>query len=84
MRSGGIEQGASRKASDILDALDGSIDTVMDPGYRIERLECSGKLHMLRGNFGTAVQQYELSSSFAGAEQVFQYTRAHTDSLMLS
>jgi tetratricopeptide (TPR) repeat protein len=63
-----LEQGALRKASDILDALDSSIDNVRDPGYRIERLECLGKLHMLRGNFGTAVQQYE---------QVVQYTRVH-------
>jgi tetratricopeptide (TPR) repeat protein len=63
-----LEQGALRKASDILDALDSSIDHVRDPGYRIERLECLGKLHMLRGNFGTAVEQFE---------QVVQYTQAH-------
>ena len=63
-----LEQGALRKASEILESVDSFADGFGEPGYRVERLECLGRLHMLRGNFGAAVEQFE---------QVVQYTRAH-------
>jgi tetratricopeptide (TPR) repeat protein len=53
-----LEQGELQAAGNKLDELKSKIDERRQPGFHVRQLELSGKLHMLRGNFGAALDEY--------------------------
>jgi len=53
-----LEAGRLDQARKTLASAEG-IDRVRNPGYRVEWLECLGKLHLLAGEYGAALQCFE-------------------------
>jgi CHAT domain-containing protein/tetratricopeptide (TPR) repeat protein len=63
-----LESGSLSEAGEILSSLHSNLDPISQPGYHTDWLEYSGRLHMLTGEFGDAVECFE---------EVVQLTEIH-------
>jgi CHAT domain-containing protein/tetratricopeptide (TPR) repeat protein len=74
-----LEQGRFPECRAVLDALDGSFDSCMDPGWLVQWLELMGQWELLQGQFGPALSRFEQVSGLC-AERGFH--RATAGALM--